>query len=197
MKLSIIIPTCGRQTLMRTLQSVVRGGIRKDDEVLVCGDGPQPVAAGICAQFSQYPIRYLEGPRTLCFGNAQRSCAQRQAQGDFVVYMDDDDEYTQGALTVMRDAASANPAAIHIFKMIHRTLGVIWKEPAVRCGNVSSQMVLVPNIKDRLAVWPEKYEGDYWFIRRTVDNWPGRDGAVCWQEAVVAIHHEVPEGGRR
>jgi hypothetical protein len=116
----------------------------------------------------------------------------RKASKDAIAFMDDDDEYANDALHLMRSAAGGT-RAISIFRMWHRSEGVIWKERVVKCGNVSSQMILIPNEQHRLAVWPELYEGDFWFIRRTIDNWPGGEQAIAWQDPVIALHHPTPE----
>jgi len=191
MRLSIVIPTIGRSTLARTLDSVVKNGLKPSDEILVVGDGHQPDAERICnvSRDAGLPIVYRMCGPTKSYGNAQREFAQKLATGDALVYIDYDDEYLNNALSVMREYAEQKPESIQIFKMQHRVLGVIWKEQIVRMGNVSTQMVLIPNHKERLGPWPNVYEGDYWFIRRTVDNWPSADRGVLWREEVVAVQH--------
>jgi glycosyltransferase involved in cell wall biosynthesis len=191
MRLSIVIPTIGRSTLSRTLDSLVQTGLKPNDEILVIGDGGQPEAERICkvSQEAGLPVVYRECGPTNCYGNAQREFGQKLATGDAIVYIDDDDEYLNNALSVMREHADEKPENIQIFKFQHRTLGVIWKEQAIRMGNVSTQMVLVPNHQERLGKWPNVYEGDYWFIRRTVDNWPYADRGILWRDEVVAVQH--------
>jgi glycosyltransferase involved in cell wall biosynthesis len=195
MNISIIIPTCGRKTLARTLQSIQRAGISGDDEVIVVGDGKQPVALQICQKFEPFlNIKYHEHGPTYCFGNAQRDFGMRLAKKDLVAFMDDDDEYTRGAFSVVRRCAEKNPGKVLIFQLHHRSLGIVWKEKVFKEG-IGSQMVVLPNVQERLSKWtceriPERdYMGDFYFFRRTVDNWPDRDASIVWVNFVIAFHH--------
>jgi glycosyltransferase involved in cell wall biosynthesis len=196
MNFSIIIPTCGRRTLARTLQSIQLAGLLLGDEVIVVGDGPQPIASEICKHFQPFmDVKYLEHGPTHCFGNAQRDFGMRTAIKDMLAFMDDDDEYVAGCLDVMRQFAVENPGKVLIFQMYHRSVGVIWKEKVLREGEVGTQTVVLPNVQERLSQWtceqiPERdYMGDYYFFRRTVDNWPGKDAGIVWVKFPVAVHH--------
>lgn len=195
MSLSIIIPTCGRDTLARTLASIRVGGIEPTDEVLVVGDGPQPKAERICRDFhsEKMPVTYLEGPTHHCYGMAQRNYGIDAASKDTLLFMDDDDEYGFDALREVHKLVASLPKLLVIGKMMHRTVGVIWKEPKIRLANVGTQMFVVPNFKTYLGRWTDKYEGDYEFIRETAKKWPGGEGGVFWWDHILAIHHRCPE----
>lgn len=195
MNFSITVPTCGRKTLARTLRSIQLAGLQKGDEVIVVGDGKQPVAEEICKQFSPFiDVKFFEHGPTHCFGNAQRDFGMRKATKDLLAFMDDDDEYVPGALNLMRAYCEHNPGKITIFQLQHRSIGVVWKEKVFKEG-IGTQMVVLPNMQERLSEWtceqvPERdYMGDFYFFKRTVENWPNKYDDIVWAEHVIAIHH--------
>jgi glycosyltransferase involved in cell wall biosynthesis len=195
LKFSVIIPTCGRETLRRTLRSVRNAGIDPLDEVLVVGDGPQPVAERICGDFSGtgLPVIYIHGPTTHGFGGAQRNFGMDAASRDCFLYMDDDDEYVEECFPAIRKVVSENPGQAILAKMKHRSGVVIWTDKTIRVGNVGTQMIVMPNMREYLVRWPDNYEGDFHFISGVV-----RKGIpVCWWDRQIAIHHPCPEDPTR
>jgi len=130
--------------------------------------------------------RLIEGSWGVTGGHAGRVEGIKQATGTHLAFMDDDDEYTPGAMQLMREAACDVPV---IFRMAHYTHGVLWRNKRVQFGNVSTQMYLVPNDPERLGTW-EPYApglaepgGDFTFMRQCVDKM----GEPVWREEVIAI----------
>lgn len=193
-KLSIIIPTCGRESLLATLESAAATGARRTDDLIVVGDGPQPRSRTICEAFRKIlPIRYFEFGPTRMSGASQRTFAMGHAVGSHLLFIDDDDTYTPGAIDVIRGAAEDHPERVLVFKEESRTprhqWGVVWKEKRIELGNVGTQGVVVPNIPGRLGTWPQNNCSDYYFARSTVDLTPGKDDAVVWVDHIVALLH--------
>ena len=189
-RFSIITPTCGRETLKRTLDSMVANGLSAEDEVIIVGDGPQPRAFEIAQQYQgRINYRYMQTEPDHCVGHPQRNLAMPYASGTHLLSIDDDDEYAKGALTLLRSVAAENPDKIIISRMVHRSEGLIWKTQRVVENNVGTALYTVPNIKERLGQWGRRYAGDYDFIRSTVDKWPGKDSSVYWHEAITIIYH--------
>jgi glycosyltransferase involved in cell wall biosynthesis len=184
MTVSIVMPTCGRPSLRRALESVVRQ-LRSGDEVIVVGDGVQPDAERICRAFGP-SVEYVDGVETRCFGNRQRQAGMAMAAGDYLLFLDDDDTYVPGALDAVREAAAQWLGRPMLFQFIDRNGAVLWRDAAVRQGNVSTQQVVFPNRSDRLGVWGDRYEGDFDFIRSTLDQWPNGDDAVVWRPNILA-----------
>ena len=109
----------------------------------------------------------------------------QRATGTHLAFMDDDDEYTPGAIALMRNAAADVPV---IFRMDHYSHGVLWRDREIRFGNVSTQMYVVPNDPARLGTWephipglPEP-GGDYTFIAETCEKM----GEPIWREEIIA-----------
>ena len=175
--LSIIIPTVGRNSLAATLASIARQEIQADDDVLLIGAGPQPDAAETFAA-SGLPGRYRQMPRGNDWGASERNWAMPYAYGDFLAFMDDDDVYTPGAFSAMR---TADPAALNVYRM-HGRRRVLWREPRLRIGNVSTQMLVVANRPAILGQWGHRREGDYDFAASTAS----KIGRVTFHETIIA-----------
>lgn len=159
-RLSIIVATKGRDTLARTLSSIAPQ-LRPGDELIVECDDTGDVGA------------------------TPRTAGMRKATGTHILFMDDDDVYTPGALETVRAALLADPARPHLFGM---TSGAGWSLPhggaEVRVGNVSTQMFVCPNDSPRLGVWGPRRTGDHDFITSTLAHY---QAGPVWHPEVIAV----------
>ncbi len=180
--LSIIVPTVGRPSLMRLLEEL-QPDLGDHDEVLVIGDGPQEKAAWIVSTFVDPRMRYLPGPETHCFGNAQRQYGMTQAMGSHLCFFDDDDQVLTGGLRILQVLATKRPNTFTLTRMLDKHGLLLWRKPEVVQGNVSTQMILCPNDRAKLGQWGARYEGDCDFITSTLalSGWP-----VHWSTTIVA-----------
>jgi hypothetical protein len=169
--LSIIVPTVGRWTLERTLDSI-RPQLHPEDELIVV-----------------YSHEVTQDP-SLGRGGAEKVEGTRRATGTHLAFMDDDDVYLPGALDLMRAHAADVPV---IFRLDGSSVGIgtIWREPELRYTNVSTQMFVVPNDPTRLGEWaPHEQSGarglpagqDFTFLTGCVE----RMGAPVWRPEVIA-----------
>jgi glycosyltransferase involved in cell wall biosynthesis len=186
--LSIIIPTLGRRTLRRTLQSIASQETFGDDiEVIVVGDGPRPDAR---TQFEKVATRhpnwvYLEHGPQPGWGHSQRMAGLERARGRYIMFINDDDAYAPNALVTIREAMDDHPGKIVIFKMDR--IGILyWRRPELRQGDVSVQMYLVPNIPEKVGSMtnPIRYESDYDFIVQTVEL---QGTEPLWRDEIIVI----------
>ncbi|MFO0846929.1 MAG: class I SAM-dependent methyltransferase [Gemmataceae bacterium] len=159
-RLSVVVATKGRDTLARALASIATQ-LRPGDELIVQCDDSGDVGA------------------------TPRTAGVRKATGTHLLFMDDDDVYTPGALDVVRAAMLAAPGRCHLFGM---TSGQGWTLPHgdrdVRVGNVSTQMFVCPNDKARLGEWGPRRTGDFDFIRSTLDK---HEQPPVWHDEVIAV----------
>lgn len=102
-------------------------------------------------------------------GDTPRNETMHRAIGTHLLFIDDDDEYTPGALAVIRRFADENPGRIGIFRMKHPTGPHHWRTPELAHANVSTQLFCVPNVPDKLAEWRHvgRRHGDFRFIKFT------------------------------
>jgi hypothetical protein len=181
--LSLIVPTVSRPTLARALASVRCQEWNPGDEVLLVGDGPQPVARELWEQF-RLPGRFVEVPGpNWDWGHTPRNLVMPTAAGAYLMALDDDDELTPDAVAFVRTALAEAPGRPHIFRVTGvPLLGDVWTEREVRLGNVGTPMLVAPNDPARLGVYTPRYGGDYDFIAAVCSRYP--EGPV-WREEVI------------
>lgn len=189
--LSIIVPTCGRLTLARTLESIFLARPAQADEVLVVGDGRQPAAQAIAMRWkSRLRLTYRETPATRCAGHAQRNVGISFASGSHLLSIDDDDAYRPMALQLVRAAALANPGRFLIFRMQSHTprhpWGLLWSYKGASLGNVGTPMMVAPNMPGKLGRWGDRYAGDFDFLESTLAHYP--EGPVWLEDVIVDVY---------
>jgi len=194
-KLSIIIPSTGRPTLTRTLQSIVDAGFRNGlDQLIAVSDGSNPEVRRVVQSFRSIadPL-CIEGPETRCFGQMQKNVGMRAATGTHLMFIDDDDEYLPDALVKVRSAVAQNPDRPHLFKMVglppRHGYGTIWRDKSVVLGNVGTPMIVAPNVREKLGTWGEHYCGDFDFIHATSQLHDGNHARTVWVDEVIARIH--------
>ncbi len=190
-RFSVIIATIGRPSLRHTLQSIGLATWMDGDEVLVIGDGPRPEARHIVAGFmTRLPVSYAEHAREGSMaGAAQRNFGMWMAQGTHLLFIDDDDRYTLGALDFIRDHVKEAPDDVHVHKMRARgkrfSFTTLWQEQRVFLGNIGTPMFCVPNVPEKVGRWPmNQYCCDIAFLEDTLRR--RGSGFVHWHDDVVA-----------
>ena len=192
--LSIIVPTPGgERPLMRCLLSL-NGQLRDGDEVLIIGDTFDGSLADVeqavetVREQLRYPIRYLPfNAGYHAWGHPQMNYGMGEAKGDYLLFQDDDDVFTQNALSTVRASIAALPEPRPLlFKFFTAWRVAIWDLPHVEQGHVTGQGFVVPNDKNRLGKWGDEYEGDFLFIRDTVKLWGG-ESKIIWNDTLIGI----------
>lgn len=188
--LSLIIPTAGRATLRRTLDSAAPQ-LLPGDECLVVGDttdGPLPQTEAICAD---YPwARYIEHPGAAhSWGHEQFDRGLEEARGDWLLGNDDDDIWTPDAFAAIRAAIAALDAPAPLLFRFRAHFGLtFWLERGlVAQGAIGGHCLCQPGhahgrVGFRRAA---HYEGDYAWIANTLANWAPTP--PVWIDHVIAI----------
>lgn len=158
--ISFIIPTTGRPTLAKTLASIETW---HGDEILIV----------------------KHNPPSGNWGNSERQEGTEKAKCDYLAYIDDDDTYVPGARSLMDKAINEEPKDHPIlFKIRYPNGRELWQKKWVKNGNVSTQMILVPNIKEMLWRWDQTHTwADYQFINRW--KWPAN--TIKWRSEVIVL----------
>jgi len=189
-KISVITPTVGRDTLRRTGTSVV-SQLREQDEWIVVGDGSQPAAEQICSTFNDKRITCRQSAGTRVWGNKERDIGIGLARGQRLVFVDDDDELSAVALDTVRRAHVAYPASPLVFRMNVIDHGkVYWDHPEISPSNVGTPM-FSPLHAGNLPKWSDGsghgYASDYIFIRECC----ARQGSPVFLRNVICIVHHA------
>jgi hypothetical protein len=132
-RLSVVIPTAGRETLENTVESVLNQ-LRKGDQLIVVGQRPpeqfrakHPCAApGVWIHYEPYSnggirpdqlsVRTGKEPGHPS-GAEERDLGDSIAVGTHLLHIDDDDIFTKSAFDDIRRVVAENPERVHIFQM--------------------------------------------------------------------------------
>ena len=111
---SVIVPTLHRPTLlMRALASVFHQ-TWQEIEVIVVVDGPDPDTIAILQTIDDPRLRVIVNPRSLTAAGA-RNAGMDKAKGEWIAFLDDDDEWSPEKLAKqMAYAAGRRPAPYHL-----------------------------------------------------------------------------------
>lgn len=184
-RLSIIVPTADGEGL-ETLFASLEGQFQAGDEVLVVGDSHDGPPLGVAPAVWAAGHIYMEhNAGHHCWGHCQINYGITQATGDYLVFIDDDDCFPDGALDAIRRAAAEQPAPRPLmFQFYSRRHGrTLPPRHEVRESAIGGHSIVVPNIPDRLGQWTCRYAGDYDWIVSTLALWS--DGPA-WYDDVIA-----------
>lgn len=187
-RLSIVLPTIGRPSLRKTLDSIYPQLEYQKDEVIFVGDQEALESDVVQWAWKKRWDRqtFVKHPRGNNWGQTERNFGMRFANGTHVMFMSDDDWYLEGAFARIRATATAHPNKVLIFKMWWNGL-VLPRFPSIVQANIDASMFVVPNDPNKLGVWGNRYEGDYDFITSTLDLYePSDEGPVVFDDFLIS-----------
>lgn len=188
--ITVMVPTIGRHTLLRTLRSINLQGLHNGVEVVIVGDEYEgltvlPFAAD-CVRDSRFPARYV-GTNTgrHDFSHSNRKAALPFCSGEWLVTVDDDDILAPLALIALTDAISAQPEPRPLMMKMDTWWGErLWDLPRLEKGRMGSGNFVPPLIEGKVGTWGSSYEGDFDFITSTLAFY---DGEPDWSDALLTI----------
>lgn len=183
---TVVVPTQGRPALPRLLESLDNVGRL---EILVVADTHSPLLCDVAAIANTYGARYIElDAGTHAWGYPQIQHGYDLAEGEYILCIGDDDVYEPGAFDAIWAAIEEHgrPAPFLFRVELHpsptrgcRRPVILWDEPRLLRGRISTQNLVVPNVKDRLGHWWD----DFCFIEATVNRWGGQ---AVWRDELIA-----------
>lgn len=200
--LTVIIPTVGRNTLTRTLDSIVGQRLQEDDQVLVCGDDNptaskemdlplgawEHIVTGLGPQFKFHRLDAGEGT----WGNAQRNAMIPLATSEWVLFQDDDDIFMPCAFDTIRMMATvqekhgSNTEKVPMYFRYEGPSGVLfWRKAGdILRNEIGGHSIVAPN-GPRLAAWGDGYSGDWDYVARTSKNFKDLG---FWHPHILSAH---------
>lgn len=169
--ISFIVPTIGRKSLARTLASIE------------CLPGDEVLVVGSAWKFDHPFARHVPCMPGGDWGHAERNYATPMARCRYLAHIDDDDVYVPGMRALMADAIRRSPGKPVLFRMRYPNGIMLWAEPELRCGNVGTPMMLIPNRPTMLGTWGSFVGGDCHFLETM--KWKPEE--IVWRPEVIAL----------
>lgn len=188
-RLSIVVPTPDGGTLPLLYESLA-GQLREDDEVIVVGDTFERDLSDVQQMVEGWGWRWVEHDAgRAAWGHPQVNYGMEVATGDYILFQDDDDLYYPDALTSVRRAVRhLDPPRPLLFKFRAMRFGgtTFWRERGVVAeGAIGGHCMVVPNVKEKLGKWTDRYEGDFDFIEETLRLWQPLE--PVWRQEVIVL----------
>ena len=101
-KVSVIIPTYNRPDLIGPAIQSVLDQTYKDFELIVVDDGVEERAEKVVKSFYDERIRYIQNEMS-CGGGAARNTGIKKAKGEFIAFLDDDDQWVPEKLEIQME----------------------------------------------------------------------------------------------
>jgi len=128
-KVSVIIPTFNRATFLKTaIESVLRQNY-DNFEIIITDDNSQDNTQGVVKEFSDKRIRYIRQKKNKGV-SAARNTAIKVSEGEYIAFLDDDDEW--------------------LAEKLKKQVEIIEKCPAKVCG-VYSNFFIIENSEKKIA----------------------------------------------
>lgn len=182
--LTVIVPTIGRKSLARTLQSFANE-LTEDDYVLVSCDGwREGVTNLVYGWFDvHYPGQWWVNVNTVQgdWGHPARNHMLEVVKTDLVWTIDDDDEAAPGALTTIRQ--QTDPFVIYRMRFGpgHPANGITcWREKRMQHGDIGTPMIVAKPCSARFG---HHYSGDWDYAQSLQAVY----GDPVWNERVIAL----------
>jgi glycosyltransferase involved in cell wall biosynthesis len=140
-RISVIIPTLGRPTLHRAVSSVLHQ-LGPNDELIIVGDGPTPNIQWVI-DHGDPRIRYGETNPTRSWGTAQYDFGMDLSEGDWCVFLPDDDWLPDGALDAVRRGVQGT-TGVHVFACQCLHWGGRILRGSKNCCEVTANQIVVP-----------------------------------------------------
>lgn len=124
-KISVIIPTFNRPAMLRRALSSLVCQVPAPHEVIVVNDGDKTYN-----NLTRFSSRYTFLSTTGATGAANaRNVGVRKASGDWLLFLDDDDEFKKGYLKALSSCIASNSSALVFFSGISLLTDKLKNEP--------------------------------------------------------------------
>lgn len=187
--LTLMIPTAGRETLRRCLESIATQENAPSFEVIVIGDTFERELDDTRAAVKSFGRRFRFQTFDAghhCFGHCQLNYGIGLARGRWLHCNDDDDIYAPGALAAIAEVVQSDICGIpHLFRFRSYWGPEFWaQEGAVQEGLIGGHCLVARNRLGKIGRFTCRYEGDFDWIKSTLEK---NDEQAIWHSDVICI----------
>lgn len=144
--MSVVIPTRGRPDLLQRALSSVAAQTHSDLEVVVVVDGPDPATRRVLEVWHDRPLTVVVNETSVGGGEA-RNIGVRAARGEWIAFLDDDDEWLPHKLARQLEdlSAAGSSRVVGMSQLITRSPSADFVGPreAHRAGEPLSEYLFV------------------------------------------------------
>lgn len=174
MKLNIIIPTIGRPTLRRLLESIPQ---RDDVEVIMVCDGFESQESMVEQTFPHERLWLRSAvltKRCQDYGYTPRNVGLAMATAEWVTFNDDDNYYAPGGVEKILDYCNGQQVTPAAFRMDSTAVygKVLWDDKVFRRSNVGLPQFVCRN--SNLPRFEKHYDADFDWMEKVVRAEHGR-----------------------
>lgn len=108
-KVSVVIPTCNRPELLKGAIASVLAQTYQDFEIIVVDDGDKVRAKETLGAFEDSRLRYIVNEQPRQGGGFSRNAGAKVAKGEYLAFLDDDDEWELNKLATQVEAFGVAP----------------------------------------------------------------------------------------
>jgi hypothetical protein len=159
--INIVCTTIGRQTLPRLIESFIDQLGENDQFTIISDTNHEYVSNVLCKYNFRFKVNHIinEGPIKGHYGHPLLNKYMNDLDGDFIMFADDDDRYTEDAFKVVKETIK-DGNKLYIFK--HKWGKTInWSFEDFTIGNIGKCTGVVPNTHNlpnfRENVWGDGY----------------------------------------
>lgn len=141
---SVVIPTYNRPKYLQRAVDSVREQTYENIEIVIIDDCPSNPVESIAKQFSDSRIRYVrhEENKGVC---AARNTGITEAIGDYLCFLDDDDEWRERKVESQMEVLAENPSVGLVYtgtQYVGDSLELLSVTKPTQQGNVSRELLL-------------------------------------------------------
>ncbi|MEM9567405.1 MAG: glycosyltransferase family 2 protein [Cyanobacteria bacterium P01_E01_bin.34] len=165
-KVSVLIPTCKRPQLLRRAIASVQTQTFTDFEIVVTVDGPDPATEVMLSSIDEPRLRWVVHPENRGLPAARLS-GIKNSIGEWIAYLDDDDEWMPDKLDLQLAVAkkSCFPYPIVTSRLIGRTAkgDFVWPRRAPKPSEHISEYLFV---RKSLFYGESLLQPSTWLVKR-------------------------------
>jgi len=190
-KFSIIIPTYKRVDLLnRAIISVLNQNYN-NYEVLICSDGysEEDEKCVLNINDNRFIYNHIEKIKVKNYGSFQRNAMILKCNGDYTIWLDDDNTIKKDYLSFSNNEIIENKYAMLICKIMHNKSGIIPKKNEINLAEIDTLNAMIKTDIAKKIIWGTLYDSDFYFIKEAEKHCLKNNLKIGFFEKIIGIHN--------